>query len=225
MICFIRKMRFSFITITTLILTLSNCSSLDTSRIAPGYVDAYKSIRDYFSSDGEEIPVNIINKIPYASIKLSIGRGSEGLLILESKTESNEYWVSADEVILEINDGRIVATKGLMNNLRESINQITLKEILNEQQFKSLIYLSFDEPKLNNLKLESNMRVIGKENIRLFSGTKELTLIIEEIKSEHLGWTVQNKYWVDENGYCWKSEQNISPLLPTFYIEVAKKPA
>ena len=225
MICFIRKMRFSFITITTLILTLSNCSSLDTSRIAPGYVDAYKSIRDYFSSDGEEIPVNIINKIPYASIKLSIGRGSEGLLILESKTESNEYWVSADEVILEINDGRIVATKGLMNNLRESINQITLKEILNEQQFKSLIYLSFDEPKLNNLKLESNMRVIGKENIRLFSGTKELILIIEEIKSEHLGWTVQNKYWVDENGYCWKSEQNISPLLPTFYIEVAKKPA
>lgn len=207
------------------ILVLSSCANLDTNRIAPGYSDAYKALKEYFLDDKKFISNQLISQIPYASMKVKIGRGQQGLLILESKTKFKEYWVSADNVYLEIEQGRIVASKGLENNLRENINQINFKELLRAKKFDSIVYSSFDFPRLNNLKLKSNIKVIGKQSINLFSGTKELTLIEEVLINDYLGWSVLNKYWVDDSGYCWKSEQNISPLLPTFYLEVAKKPA
>ena len=211
--------------VTVLSLTLVSCSLLDTNRIAPGYIDAYKALNEYFFSDQQLIANSIISQIPYASLKLRIGSGEEGLLILQSKNAYNEYWVSADQVYVQIRLGRIIATDGLTNNLRENINLIKLKDILPSASLETFIYLSYDEPKLNNLRLKSVLTNRGKETISLFSGTKELTLIEEVLSSDYLGWKVLNRYWLDENGYCWKSEQNISPLLPTFYLEVAKKPA
>ena len=38
-------------------------------------------------------------------------------------------------------------------------------------------------------------------------------------------WKVINRYWIDSEGYIWKSEQNISPKLPIIRIEVTKKPS
>lgn len=204
---------------------LASCSLLESNRIAPGYLDAYKALNEYFLSDKEFIADNIIAKIPYASLKLRIGNGEEGLLILQSKNKSNEYWVSADQVYLQIRQGRIIATDGLINNLKENINLIKFKDISPITRLETFIYQSYDQPKLNNLRLKSVLRNKGKETIDLFSGSKELTLIEEEISNDYLGWKALNKYWIDESGYCWKSEQNISPLLPTFYLEVAKKPA
>ena len=52
-----------------------------------------------------------------------------------------------------------------------------------------------------------------------------LSLIEEDLKNEYLGWSVTNKYWLDDEGYVWKSIQHISPKLPPFIIEVTKKPA
>ena len=205
--------------------TISSCSMLDTNRIAPGYIEAYGALSEYFSSSYNQIDDDIISRIPYASMRLRIGKGDEGLLILESRNLLNEYWVSADEVFLQIEDGRIVATKGLENNLIDNVNQIDLKALLSVKQFKTLVYMSYDQPALNNLKLDSSITVVGKEEVKLFSGLKTLTLIQEELSNDFLGWKVTNKYWIDEEGYCWKSQQNISPLLPTFYIEIAKKPA
>ena len=33
----------------------------------------------------------------------------------------------------------------------------------------------------------------------------------------------ENKYWVDDSNFVWKSIQSISPRLPKIYIEVTKK--
>jgi len=52
-----------------------------------------------------------------------------------------------------------------------------------------------------------------------------LNLIEEVTLNKYLGWEVSNLYWMDDEGFIWKSEQNISPKLPTVYIEVTKKPS
>jgi hypothetical protein len=213
------------IPITVFSITLVSCSLLETNRIAPGYIEAYKALNDYFFSDKKFIVNSAISQIPYASLKLRIGSGEEGLLILQSKNKYNEYWVSADQIYVQIRQGRIIATDGLINNLKGNINLAKLQNLLLATSLETFIYLSYDEPELNNLRVKSILTNRGKETISLFSGLKELTLIEEELSNDYLGWKVLNKYWIDESGYCWKSEQNISPLLPTFYLEVAKKPA
>ena len=57
------------------------------------------------------------------------------------------------------------------------------------------------------------------------NGKKNLKLVEEEIINIQLGWKVLNRYWLDENGFIWKSDQFISPRLPKFEIEVTKKPS
>jgi hypothetical protein len=53
---------------------------------------------------------------------------------------------------------------------------------------------------------------------------KNLRLIEETVTSSEIAWSEINQYWVDESNFVWKSEQNISPRLPTIYYEVTKKP-
>ena len=47
-----------------------------------------------------------------------------------------------------------------------------------------------------------------------------LTLFEEKITSSELGWTIINRYWIDDKSFIWKSEQSISPKVPKFFFEV-----
>jgi hypothetical protein len=63
---------------------------------------------------------------------------------------------------------------------------------------------------------------LGKKEVSLLNGKMMLNLIEEVTFNKYLGWEVSNLYWMDDEGFIWKSEQNISPKLPTIYIEVTK---
>ena len=99
---------------------ISSCASIDTSRIAPGYSEAFKNIKQYFLGAENEIELDVIASIPYASMLVMIGNGPTALMILESKKDEEYTWVSADGVYLVLKNGRIVRTSGLINNLRDN---------------------------------------------------------------------------------------------------------
>tara|TARA_Y100001970_G_scaffold80636_1_gene102385 strand:+ start:6857 stop:7522 length:666 start_codon:yes stop_codon:yes gene_type:complete len=209
------------------IILFQSCS-IDTSRIAPGYVEAFQTIKDsLIGADNELVTAEIIERIPYASSKLAIGKGAPGLIILESINDNKETWVSADGLFLVIEDGRVIKSAGLFNNL------VSLKFADND--FKNLIvsrtseklifYYSYDNPELIDMRVEVERRFITEEKVRLLSGEKQLSLIEEKITNDYIGWKELNKFWVDNEGFVWKSEQFISPKLPRFNIEVTKKPA
>jgi len=209
------------------IILFQSCS-IDTSRIAPGYVEAFQTIKDsLIGADNELVTAEIIERIPYASSKLAIGKGAPGLIILESINDNKETWVSADGLFLVIEDGRVIKSAGLFNNL------VSLKFADND--FKNLIvsrtseklifYYSYDNPQLIDMRVEVERRFITEEKVRLLSGEKQLSLIEEKITNDYIGWKELNKFWVDNEGFVWKSEQFISPKLPRFNIEVTKKPA
>ena len=66
-------------------LSVLHSCSLDTSRIAPGYVEAFRTIKNtLITQENKLITPEIIDSIPYASMTLRIGRGAPGLVILES---------------------------------------------------------------------------------------------------------------------------------------------
>ena len=98
--------------------SLLACSSMNSERIAPSILGAYDSIKGaLFGFPDPIINKEILNRIPYASAILKIGKGSSGLIILESIDSYSFVWVSKDNVYLKTKNGRIVQTEGLFNNL------------------------------------------------------------------------------------------------------------
>lgn len=203
---------------------ISSCASIDTSRIAPGYSEAFKNIKQYFLGAENEIELDVIASIPYASMLVRIGNGPTALMILESKKDEEYTWVSADGVYLVLKNGRIVKTSGLINNLRDNFttNKKWEDDLYNKQKFVS--YYSFSQPTLNNLKVTSSYEKGEEQDIELLVGKKRLRIIKEELFSEDVAWYETNLYWVDKSNFVWKSVQSISPRLPEIYFEVTKKP-
>ena len=210
-----------------MISVLSGCSMINTSNIAPGYVEAFKNVSNFFKNKvNPNITQEVVDLIPYASSILTIGKGVPGLIILSEVKGSEETWVSADGVYLVVSNGKIIKTKGLINNLTRSVlPKIYYEDLEQNQSYKYFYYLSYDNPFLNDLKVDVKITKLDKEKVKILDSTKQLQLIEEVLVNEYIGWKIKNKFWIDDEGYIWKSIQNISPKLPSFTIEVTKKPA
>jgi len=217
-----------FILILFPLLFLISCTLIDSSRIAPGYVEAIKTIRGVVVGyKNDSITPELVKDIPYASSILKIGKGAPGLIILESLSKNEEVWVSSDEIYLVFKEGRIIKTRGFFNNLVgfKSL-EINLKRLIDSKQPEPFVnYYSYDHPKLIDMKVSGERKFIRKEKVKLLGRMQQLYLIEESFKNDYIGWKATNKFWVDDEMFVWKSKQTISPKLPEFYIEVTKKPA
>ena len=205
-----------------------SCTLIDPSRIAPGYVEAIKTIKGAIVGyKNESITPELVKDIPYASSILKIGKGAPGLIILASLSEDEETWVSSDGIYLVFKEGRVIKTRGFFNNLTDFKSlEINLKRLIDSKEPESFVnYYSYDHPKLINMKVSGERRFIEKEEIKLLGRTQQLYLIEESFENDYIGWKGTNKFWVDDEMFIWKSKQYISPKLPEFYIEVTKKPA
>lgn len=216
--------------ITIFLITLSSCASMQNQNIASSYTKAFYSMKGaIFGFEDANITKDLVENIPYASALLKIGKGSKGLVILESINGSQTTWASVDNVLVVMDDGRITRTLGLINNLTsyltpdQSFRDLVLKT---EPLLKYYSYYSYDKPQLNSLRVEVNIANKGIRKIEILGESRSLILFEEEIYSEVVNWRRINKYWVDPRSYyVWKSIQFISPKLPPFTIEVTKKPA
>ena len=207
-----------------LFVVVSSCSSLSNS-IAPGYSEAFRTINNaVFGYKDTQITKEIIDNIPYASSLLKIGKGPQGLLILESLSGNKETWISADEVYLVIQNGRIIKTAGLNNNLIDFISPVKDFNGLDQYQVNRYFY-SYDQPYLRNVEVSAELKIKTKEPVEVLNKTLNLLLIEEEISNDYLGWNYTNRFWVDDQGEVIKSIQYISPRLPAFSLLVTKKPS
>ena len=207
-----------------LLFLLSSCASIDTSRIAPGYVQAFGAIKQLIVGEDLNISPETIEKIPYASMLVRIGNGPTALMILESQINENYTWVSADGVYLVIKGGKIIKTLGLNNNLKEKLEPSSKWNNYSYGKQEYISYNSFSLPTLENLKVVSTYYKKGINETQLMFGIKNLTLIEENIIAEEVAWKETNKYWIDDSDFVWKSIQHVSPRLPQIYFEVTKKP-
>ncbi len=211
--------------------SLYSCSILETNNIAPGYSEAFFTIKSalFGEPDNQQINRELIDAIPYASMLMRIGNGPEGLMILESISRGKLTWVSADGVRLVMQNGRIISSSGLINNLKEiklpkKINDKNwLIDRLNQQRFYS--YYSFSQPTLIDLKIEHQLSPASSDAIEILDVKKNVELVTETIENRKIGWKFSNKYWVDKDNFVWKSEQKLTPKLPVIYYSVTKKPS
>lgn len=213
-----------------LVFFLISCSSLDFQRVAPNYVEAFKNIRGYaLGYQDHPITRELVDKIPYASMKLAVGKGSAGLLILEESSKGTHTYMSADGIRFVIEDGAIIRTSGFENNLTYRLEPTdSVLEFLEsgKKEIDYLTYHSYDQPKLINLKLKTRLKRMDTEMHEILGVKYQLIRVEQTLENEYLGWKKNNIYWLDpEDYFVWKSKQYISPLLPEIRYEITKKPA
>ena len=208
---------------------LANCSLLNSGNIAQGYVDTFKAINNaVFGYSQDQFSPELIANIPYASMLLRIGKGPRGLMILEQKANGEVVWISADGIYVVTKNGRIIRTKGLINDLlRIEYGDLNLKNPPNNpsENSTSRMYYSFDKPRLNNLEVEVFYELKSIEEVEIMNRKMNLRRLEETIENRYLGWKAKNIYWVDDDNVVWQSEQTISPKLPKIFIQLTKKPS
>ena len=208
---------------------LSSCSSLP-DNVASNFKLAANSIQSaIFGFEDFPISRDLVESIPYASMRLKIGKGPAGLMILESQSKDSNTWLSADGVSITEKDGFIIRTSGLLNNvtnLKFVIKDKTLKLLTFDRKmpFKSL--LSLDNPEVYELELDVKIVNQGKEKIIILDREYFLIHVTVEKENKYIRWSVKDHFWINpEDGFVWKSIQNIAPNIPPIFIEVTKKPA
>tara|TARA_Y100001935_G_scaffold184600_1_gene153194 strand:+ start:5967 stop:6620 length:654 start_codon:yes stop_codon:yes gene_type:complete len=208
--------------IMTLPLFILSCSALNNGKIAPGYFQAYELMKSIISDTNDEISWNKIEKIPYASILLRVGSSQEALLILESRINDSNIWISSDQIYIEEREGRVVKTAGLFNNLNGIFGNLSFIDTEEGNTEYRVYYYSFSNPNLENLEVFIKQTFIGKETIPLRSGERILNRYEEEFDSPSIGWKGKNIFWTDNKKKVIKSLQSITPKIQKLSIEEAK---
>lgn len=208
-----------------IILILTSSCSQDLF-ISKSYSTAFSNITASFFEKDSFITQELVNSIPYASSSISF-QGKESLIILESFSDEENIWVSSDNKLFFTKAGRVISTIGLPTDLyRIESPEISFEKIKEIGSLEYISYYSFRKPKLDNLKVKVNSKLVGLQPVQILDKTLKLLLIEETLFSEKINWRVKNNYWIDpETNYLWASEQNISPKLPVLTMKITKKPA
>ena len=228
-------MNFKIFSFLIFLLILQGCSVIpdrikESGSVGSNFTQTFNALKALvYGYEDFPITQDLVNKIPYASLRMKIGKGPAGLLILES-VNGNEYtWVSADNIYINTKEGRIIRAEGLTNNLTDFYSsEPSFKEVINSPDsfFEQYRYVSFDNPEAFNIKIKTSYKVLGLEEVIILDTKRELTLIEESIENEYLRWRFINQYWVDtETGFVWQSNQVIAPNLPSIFIQITKKPS
>ena len=209
----------------------STTSSVISGNVGASFSKAYKAISSLISGyEDHPITRELVDQIPYASLRMKIGKGPAGLLILESKKGDEYTWVSADNVYIVTKEGRIIRALGLTNNLTDVFSsEPSFKEILQTSDSltgEKIRYVSLDNPEAFNIRVKVSYKKIGPVDVSILDRTRPLILIEEKIENAYIKWRHTNKYWVDqETGFVMQSIQVIAPNLPPILIQVTKKPS
>ena len=199
--------------------------------VGASFSKAYKAISSLISGY-EDYPMTreLVDQIPYASLRMKIGKGPAGLLIKKKKKGDEYTWVSADNVYIVIKEGRIIRALGLTNNLTHVYSsEPSFKEILQTSDSltgEKFRYVSLDNPEAFNIRVKVSYKKIGPVDVSILDRTRQLILIEEKIENAYIKWRHTNKYWVDqETGFVMQSFQVIAPNLPPILIQITKKPS
>lgn len=166
-----------------------------------------------------------IESIPYASIAAWFAGAAPAMLVLgEIEPDGSHIWyVSRNQLIvtwgpfvtrilgIEVD---LVATEfgaGWSKDLRSMLGKKVHRT------------LTFGTERRVTATETSRFTVDGSDDIQIYGRKLRLRKIVERVSAEGVH-RFSNHYWIDETGFCWKSQQTVIPTAGPFNIEVLRPP-
>lgn len=166
------------------------------------------------------------DKLPYASMAVSIKNNRKALLVLSKVDQGDLHWMSADRGVLVTRNGRLIRTVGMPENLvgTEFLGADFFEDAGSPGNSTSPRKRLIDIAPGNRfgMVVEATLVRGPKEIVRINKRQYETVRLVENCVVPQLSWEFQNVYWMDDQGVIWRSIQHTVPGSPAIEMEVTK---
>ena len=183
-------------------------------------------LSDMFSN--KDISQEEINRIPYASLQMKIGRSPFSLIVLEEDLGDSLKWTSSNLIKIYTKNGKIIKFSGIDNELvslqMDPNNPLLTGTLTNSTDEDLTAFYTFRNPDLFDMPIKSNFKFLFEEEI-IYLGEKIMVhKFIEKSYENLIRWNFENLYWINPvNNEVIKSIQNITPKNPRVEYKITRE--
>lgn len=165
-----------------------------------------------------------VDATPYYQITIEAPTG-EAVMALVRLQDGVGFWMASTRQILMLEDGLAIRSVGFNDNLDGtrfdgvSPFKTGLHRIPDDLQTRRQV--DFTDGYRMGVSVTSRFNKKGLETVHILDRDVELLRVDEEISMDGLGFTAQNRYWVDPaDGFIMASVQHLTPELPLRIVQV-----
>lgn len=199
-------------------LLLTSCSN------ASIYRELFESISSVVKLPNE-VSIDRINSIPYASLQARIGRSQNILIVLEEVNQDIFKWTSSNFVKVYTKNGYVIKLTGIGNDLDFidlDKNHPAIEGNFKESKELTSFY-TFSNPSLYRLPVKTKFTYLGEEEVQILGEKIKTNLYKENSLNNLISWEFENLFWIDAAGEVVKSEQKFTPKNPKIFLSSGKK--
>ncbi|WP_156420303.1 YjbF family lipoprotein [Rheinheimera sp. EpRS3] len=194
------------------------------------YIDTLKLA--FADTPDAELSLAEVQQSQYDLLYVRHGERAQAVMVLMHLEAGQHKWVSADNAMLIMEQGRLVRTLGLENDLLHLTNTINdpVRRIASIRPDNTWLRLADWHNGEYGYALRSRFEVIPAQQLTVFQQQLNTTLVVEHVKYEdsanylRFDGNWQNYFWFDsESGTLIKSEQTLSPFLQPITMTYASR--
>ncbi|MDF9777865.1 YjbF family lipoprotein [Pseudomonas baetica] len=204
-------------TLTVASLLVSACNPLMTASM-----DTLKAA--FEGPEPLELTRQQVDATPYYQITITAPTG-EAVMALVRLQDGVGFWMASTRQILMLEDGLAIRSVGFNDNLDgtrfegASPFKTGLHRIPDGLEARRQV--DFVDGYRMGVNVTSHFKKKGLVTVHILDRDVELLRVDEEIAMDGLGFTAQNRYWVDPaDGFIMASEQHLTPELPLRIVQV-----
>jgi len=161
---------------------------------------------------------------PYFQLEAS-GPDGSAVLILGNVDGQRQAWYGKHGVVVFIDQGRVVQTTGLRQNLDGVQLPANDPFARGLQTLDAPVTYRMDKDWSPGYRygvpVEATLTPAGHEQVTILDKTRDLLRVDEQIHVPALHVGAINHYWVDpRDGFIWKSEQQVAPGLSLKLVQL-----
>lgn len=179
-------------------------------------------------SDGVQLTNDDIQNMRYASQYMSINNGPQIFVVLAYDENGQQKWVTQDRAMIVTEQGRIVKTTGLGDNLQQVTN-LTSDPLANANQIidgvswtRQMAWTEHQQVRMATAR--STFTWDGTDTLKIAESTTPVRVLNEEVTASGKTW--HNRFLIDSEGHVRQSKQYIGPdywPVTTTLLKAAKE--
>lgn len=179
-------------------------------------------------ADGVQLTDDDIQNMRYASQYMSINNGPQLFVVLAYDENGQQKWVTQDRATIASQNGRIVKTVGLGDNLQQVTNLADdplakANQILDGAVWtRQMAWTEHQQVRMATAR--STFTWDGNDTLKVGSSITPVRILKEEVTASGKTW--HNHFWVDEDGQIRRSKQYLGPdywPITTVLLKAAKE--
>ncbi len=142
----------------------------------------------------------------YAAV---LQRGTSATLSLAGTNSGKDTWIAVDGISLTVQDGLLIATRGLGDDLMAADVAKLRQGFQDGRQTRRVHDYLTGQDEIRRQTYDCTMAAKGSTDIVIFERRQSVTLYEETCTGSAS--VFLNRYWRDGSGVIWKSQQFVSP--------------